>query len=64
MESEGFEVGRGGAESDEPRDQVVETDPPPATSVPEGSTVTVFYSDGPEQVPGVVGPSRRRPSRR
>jgi serine/threonine-protein kinase len=37
----------------------VETDPPGGTSVPEGSAVTVFYSDGPEKVPDVVGLQRR-----
>ncbi len=42
-------------QSDEPAGQVLETDPTPGTEVPEGSTVTLFYSDGPEEVPGVVG---------
>ncbi|HET7194715.1 MAG TPA: PASTA domain-containing protein, partial [Nocardioides sp.] len=40
---------------DEPAGQVLSTDPSAGDSVPEGSLVTVFYSDGPEQVPGVVG---------
>lgn len=42
-------------ESDEPEGQVLATDPAPGETVPEGSTVTVFYSDGPEEVPEVVG---------
>ena len=42
-------------DSDEPAGQVLETDPAPGTEVPVGSTVTVFYSDGPEEVPDVVG---------
>jgi serine/threonine-protein kinase len=42
-------------ESDEPAGQVLATDPAPGESVPEGSDVTVFYSDGPEEVPDVVG---------
>ena len=42
-------------ESDEPAGQVLSTDPRAGDSVPEGTLVTVFYSDGPEQVPGVVG---------
>jgi serine/threonine-protein kinase len=42
-------------ESDEPEGQVLATEPAPGESVPEGSTVTVFYSDGPEEVPDVVG---------
>ena len=45
--------------SDAPKNQVVETDPPGGTSVPEGSAVTMFYSDGPEKVPDVVGLQRR-----
>ncbi|HEU5456114.1 MAG TPA: PASTA domain-containing protein, partial [Nocardioides sp.] len=46
-------------ESDEPAGRVLSTDPPGGDKVPEGTLVTVFYSDGPEQVPGVVG--LRRP---
>jgi serine/threonine-protein kinase len=42
-------------ESDAPADQVLSTDPRGGDTVPEGTLVTVFYSDGPEQVPGVVG---------
>ena len=42
-------------DSDEPAGQVLSTDPSAGDSVPEGTLVTVFYSDGPEQVPGVVG---------
>ena len=45
-------------DSDAPARQVVETDPPAGTSVPEGSNVTVFYSDGPERVPDVSGLQR------
>ena len=46
-------------ESDQPAGQVLGTDPAAGTTVPEGSTVTVFYSDGPESVPGVVGLQRK-----
>ena len=42
-------------ESDAPAGQVVETSPAAGKNVPEGSRVTVFYSDGPEQIPDVVG---------
>ena len=42
-------------ESDEEKNQVLSTDPPPGTSVAEGTTVVVVYSDGPEQVPDVRG---------
>jgi eukaryotic-like serine/threonine-protein kinase len=51
----GLEVAMQERESDEPAGRVLSTDPRGGNSVPEGSLVTVFYSDGPEQVPGVVG---------
>jgi len=54
LEAQDFEVILQERESDEPKNQVIETDPPPGTSVPQGSTVTVYYSDGPEEVPDVV----------
>jgi len=41
--------------SDEAKDTVIETDPVAGTSVPSGSSVTVFVSTGPVQVPNVVG---------
>jgi eukaryotic-like serine/threonine-protein kinase len=42
-------------QSDEDQDTVIGTDPNPATSVSKGSSVTVFYSAGPREVPSVVG---------
>jgi eukaryotic-like serine/threonine-protein kinase len=42
-------------ESDAPKDQVVETDPAAGEEVPEGTKITVYFSDGPEKVPDVVG---------
>ena len=42
-------------ESDQPKGQVVETRPVAGEQVPEGTRVTVFFSDGPEKVPSVVG---------
>ena len=54
LEAQDFEVDLQERESDEPQGQVIETDPPPGTSVPQGSTVIVYYSDGPEEVPDVV----------
>jgi serine/threonine-protein kinase len=42
-------------DDDEPRNIVLETDPTAAESVPAGSTVTVFVSSGPVEVPNVVG---------
>ena len=46
-------------ESDAPQGQVLSTDPAAGTTVPEGTTVTIFYSDGPETVPGVIGLQRK-----
>jgi serine/threonine-protein kinase len=41
-------------DSDEPRGQVVSTDPSGGESVPQGTTVEIAWSDGPEKVPDVV----------
>jgi beta-lactam-binding protein with PASTA domain/tRNA A-37 threonylcarbamoyl transferase component Bud32 len=46
-------------ESDEEKGQVLETRPEGGTSVEQGTTVTVVVSDGQEEVPNVVGLSRR-----
>ncbi len=40
---------------DDPKDEVVQTQPRAGTPVTEGTKVTVFWSDGPEQVPDVRG---------
>ncbi len=50
-------------ESDEPAGQVLETDPAAGESVPEGTEVRVFFSDGPEQVPDVVGMTEQQATR-
>jgi eukaryotic-like serine/threonine-protein kinase len=42
-------------DSDEPVDTVINTDPRPAATVAVDTVVTVFWSDGPEEVPSVVG---------
>jgi serine/threonine-protein kinase len=42
-------------ESDLPAGQVIETAPPANTMAAVGANVTVFYSDGPEEVPDVIG---------
>jgi serine/threonine-protein kinase len=41
-------------ESDDPKGRVVETDPAYPNTLPTGSTVTVSFSDGPEEIPDVV----------
>jgi eukaryotic-like serine/threonine-protein kinase len=42
-------------ESDEPKDNVVRTEPASGQRVAEGTVVTLFISEGPEGVPNVVG---------
>jgi serine/threonine-protein kinase len=42
-------------DSDDPVDEVIDMRPRPATEVPIDTRVTLFYSDGPEEVPNVVG---------
>jgi serine/threonine-protein kinase len=59
----GFQVKFEERESDEPQGQVLETDPAPGASVPEGSVVTVYYSDGPEEIPDVVGKTQEEAER-
>jgi serine/threonine-protein kinase len=49
--------------SDEEAGIVIDTDPRPATNVSVGSVVTLFYSDGPEEVPSVLGLSRQEATR-
>jgi serine/threonine-protein kinase len=51
----GFQVRMQEEDSDEPKNQVLRTDPVPGTQAEDGSTVTVYYSDGPERIPAVVG---------
>jgi len=41
--------------SDEPAGRVLRTSPPANSQVDPGGDVTIYYSDGPEQVPDVVG---------
>ncbi len=44
--------------SDEDEGAVIRTDPQPGTPVTTGSTVTVYYSDGRETLPNLVGRTR------
>jgi serine/threonine protein kinase/beta-lactam-binding protein with PASTA domain len=50
-------------ESDEPAGQVLETKPAAGEEVPEGTVVTLFFSDGPEEVPDVVGMTEQAATR-
>ena len=55
LEGAGLEVREQEEESDEEAGQVIRTDPSQGESVADGTTVTVFYSDGKEEIPDVVG---------
>jgi len=60
---DGFKVKLTKEDSDEDVDQVLRTDPAPGTSVASGTTITVFWSDGPQDVPDVVGLKQERAER-
>ena len=55
LRSEGLRVVLTERDSDEPKDQVVEMQPPGGTQVSDGSKVILYWSDGPEEVPDVIG---------
>ncbi|WP_134740582.1 Stk1 family PASTA domain-containing Ser/Thr kinase [Nocardioides sp. 503] len=55
LEAAGLKVNQQERDSDEDKNEVVETDPAVGTEVPTGSTVTIFYSDGQEKIPDVIG---------
>ena len=55
LRSEGLRVVLTSRDADDPKDQVVEMQPPAGTEVSDGSKVTLFWSDGPEKVPNVIG---------
>ena len=55
LRGEGLRVVLTQRDADDPKDQVVEMQPPSGTRVADGTKVTLFWSDGPEEVPSVVG---------
>jgi eukaryotic-like serine/threonine-protein kinase len=55
LRADGFRVEAIEEQSDEPENQVIRQDPAAGTMAEEGSVVTIYYSDGPEEVPPVVG---------
>ncbi len=55
LRGEGLRVVLTQRDADDPKDEVVEMQPPSGTRVADGSKVTLFWSDGPEEVPSVVG---------
>ncbi len=65
LKADGFEVTRVAETSDQPPDTVIKQDPGANTKADEGSTVTLTFSSGPEQVavPDVVGKDLTEASR-
>ncbi|GAB6984431.1 Stk1 family PASTA domain-containing Ser/Thr kinase [Nocardioides pyridinolyticus] len=55
LEEAGLRVRFEEEDSDEDEGRVLRTDPSQGQTVADGTTVTVFYSDGPEEIPNVVG---------
>ncbi len=55
LRNAGFLVDFEEEESDEDRGRVLRTDPAAGVLAADGSSVTIFYSDGKEKVPNVVG---------
>ncbi|MEO7943296.1 MAG: Stk1 family PASTA domain-containing Ser/Thr kinase, partial [Marmoricola sp.] len=55
LRSDGLRVVLTQRDADDPTDEVVEMQPPAGTAVADGTKVTLFWSDGPEDVPSVVG---------
>jgi serine/threonine-protein kinase len=56
LQGQGFTVARTDIQSTQPKGTVVSSDPPPGTSVPKGSKVTLSVSKGPgtSQIPDVT----------
>ncbi len=63
LRGEGLRVVLTQRDLDDPKDQVVEMQPPGGTEVSDGSKVTLFWSDGPEVVPNVVGKTEAEATR-
>jgi eukaryotic-like serine/threonine-protein kinase len=55
LRSQGLRVVLTERDADDPKDEVIEMQPPADTEVADGSKVTLFWSDGPEEVPDVEG---------
>jgi beta-lactam-binding protein with PASTA domain/tRNA A-37 threonylcarbamoyl transferase component Bud32 len=64
LRNAGLKVTQVEEESDADKGEVTRTEPPAGTMVGEGATVTIFYSDGKEQVPDVVGLPRAEAEQR
>ncbi len=55
LESNDLKVKLKSEKSDDPKDTVIRTEPASGQKVAEGTTVTLFVSQGPQTVPSVVG---------
>jgi len=55
LQAQGFKVKVQVREDDVTKDEVLDQEPQANTRVPAGSLVTIFVSDGPEEVPDVIG---------
>ncbi|WP_139979736.1 Stk1 family PASTA domain-containing Ser/Thr kinase [Nocardioides litoris] len=63
LRAQDFRVRAREEESDLPERQVLRQEPAPGTEVAKNAVITLFYSDGPEQVPDVVGLGEQRARR-
>ena len=63
LDAEGLRVVLTRRDVDDPKDEVVAMQPPAGTLVADGSKVTLFWSDGPEVVPNVVGKTEQEATR-
>ena len=63
LRGEGLRVVLTERDIDDPKDEVVAMQPPAGTLVADASKVTLFWSDGPEVVPDVVGRTEREATR-
>ncbi|WP_207619354.1 Stk1 family PASTA domain-containing Ser/Thr kinase [Nocardioides sp. IC4_145] len=63
LRAAGLRTNQEETESDEPAGEVVAQDPAAGQEVAEGATVTIAYSDGPEEVPDVRGRRQREAER-
>ncbi|MEV7429535.1 MULTISPECIES: Stk1 family PASTA domain-containing Ser/Thr kinase [unclassified Nocardioides] len=63
LRSAGLRTAQEETSSDEPAGQVIAQAPAAGQEVADGATVTISYSDGPEEVPDVVGRRQREAER-
>lgn len=64
LRERGFKVVAQVRDTDDDENEVLEQRPLAGTQAAEGATVTIIYSDGPEEVPDVVGLTQQEAERR